>query len=495
MMLSLDTIIKITEAEIFYQSTQLNSQKLELEDLSEKCSSQSIFLARAKKEQKLRRQILVKNTHDINYLTELIGRGTNNFIIEKKYLLDNEYKNAFQSFLKENEINITAILLVESSEETLYRMASYIRKKINPIVIAVTGSVGKTTTTEILNSILLNKYKTHKSNVTNTFYAISKSILSMPLDTEVLIVEVSTRRQGLMQKNSKILEPDIAIITTVQLEHVQGMGSLENIAIEKLNITKFMKSSSALFLPNLDILKKNLPDNFNKNIHIVNNKNFEIIYLSNSKMVFKYNHNQYIINSVGEHNIQNAILAIEVAVYLNLDLNKILFGLQLYSAIGNRWNVTNIDKNIVIINDSPNNPSHATIKSSIITLSQVYKNYKKIIILSDILEMGNSKEEIYNDLGYLISKLDIFELVLYGSEIKDLKNFIHNDTISIKIFNKKIDAPIKFFYNGELTNYIGKIVEPNTVVLIKASRIMGFDKISHNIERYCKDKLKLNSLN
>ena len=489
MMLSLKVMIEVTKAEIFYQNKEFSSQKLKLEDLFEKCTKQSIFLARVKKEQKLRKQIIVKNTHDLNYLIALAKRGTSNFIIEKKYLLDNDYKSSFNSFIEENKKNINTILIVESSEETLYKIANYIRRQINPIVIAVTGSVGKTTTTEMLNSILLTKYKTHKSNVTNTFYAISKSIIDMPLDTEVLIVEVSTRRQGLMQKNSEILEPDIAVITTVQLEHVQGMGSLENIAIEKLEIVKFMKSSSVLFLPNLDVLKKNLPNKLNKNTYVINNKNFQIIFLSSSKTIFKYNYYEYTINSVGEHNIENAILAIHVSKYLNLDTDKILLGLSLYSSIGNRWDVTNVDKNIVIINDSPNNPSHATIKSSIMTLCQVYKNHKKIIILSDILEMGNSKEEIYNDLGYFISKLDIFELVLYGSEIKDLKNFINNDKILIKVFDKKIESPIKFFYNGELTNYIGKIIEPNTVILVKASRIMGFDKIPYNIIKYCKEKI------
>ena len=188
--------------------------------------------------------------------------------------------------------------------------------------------------------------------------------------------------------------------------------------------------------------------------------------------------------SPGKHNIDNAILSIEVAKHVGLSPKQIASGLKEYKAVGNRWKVSNLKNDIVIINDSPNNPSHATVIASINTLVNTYKDYKIVIVLSDILELGQYEQELYEDIGSLIDKSAIDEVILYGDNVYQIQNKIQNNITNTKYFNKIISTAINFTVDGELTQYIVPLLTEKTVVLIKASRIMGFDKIADNIISY-----------
>ena len=140
--------------------------------------------------------------------------------------------------------NAKLVLKVENTLNAYLKLAQYYKQKFNPITIGITGSSGKTTTKEIVYSVLNEKFKTHKtfSNHNNEI-GFCQTILSMPTDTEALIVEMGMRGLGEIELISTHLNPDYAIITNSGTAHVGRLGSLDNIAIAKCEITKGLKQN------------------------------------------------------------------------------------------------------------------------------------------------------------------------------------------------------------------------------------------------------------
>ena len=143
-------------------------------------------------------------------------------------------------FTSQNRINDKAdiVLKVKDTKEAYLKLAQYYRKKINPAVVGITGSAGKTTTKEMVYSVLSAKYKTHKtfSNHNNEI-GFCQTVLSMPEDTQMLIVEMGMRGLGEIELITKYLNPDYAIVTNCGSAHVGRLGSLDNIAKAKCEIS------------------------------------------------------------------------------------------------------------------------------------------------------------------------------------------------------------------------------------------------------------------
>ena len=488
-MFTFKDIVEAAKASPIFVMDDYNSTlAYKISDRSDQHVDNSAFLAMRKKKQLIRSVIESENTHDINLFRTLLSQGTKAFIVDAYFDHDSCFQEELSKFIEENRNNLDFIVKVESSDDALYALARHHLRKIRPMVIAVTGSVGKTSTVEMIAAILKSKGKTHKSSVYNTFYAISKSIMSMPEDTDFFVVETSTRRTGIMRRNSWILEPDVAVITQIKYEHVKGMGSLDGIAKEKLSLTESMNASGLLVCPNIPEIKRNALINFGGDMFFANLESTCDEVVTEAGSSFTYKGDKFFLPSPGKHNIHNALLAIVVCRHLGCSAGAIREGLSVYKAVGNRWNAEAHDHGIVIINDSPNNPSHATILSALQALDDIYPNHRKIVLLSDILELGNFEEELYRDIGKKINESSVDHVILYGSTLDPLANEIDTRNTTVRYFKKTINEPIKFRYNGELTNYIGTILRRKTVLLVKASRIMGFGEVARHINRFVKEK-------
>ena len=153
--------------------------------------------------------------------------------------------------------NAKIILKVKDTLETYLKLANFYRKKFNPKVVMITGSSGKTTTKELVYSVLSQKFKTVKtlSNHNNEI-GLCQTIFSCPADTEVLVLEAGMRGAGEIELLSKYAEPDYAIITNAGSAHIGRLGSLDNIAKAKCEITKYLNPRGALIATDSDRLRK-----------------------------------------------------------------------------------------------------------------------------------------------------------------------------------------------------------------------------------------------
>lgn len=388
-----------------------------------------------------------------NFIDKALEAGTEAYFTTK----ENVYSNA------------KLVLKVENTLNAYLKLAQYYKQKFNPITIGITGSSGKTTTKEIVYSVLNEKFKTHKtfSNHNNEI-GFCQTVLSMPTDTQALIVEMGMRGLGEIELISTHLNPDYAIITNSGTAHVGRLGSLDNIAIAKCEITKGLKQNGTFIALDQEIIKKHVHFNGEKIYYTL--RDVEIIEKSQSYSKFKYKNEIYELNVDGDYNIENSLSAIELGLKLGMTPDQIRKGLYSYQPIEKRWEVEEI-KGLKFINDSYNaNPD--SMKASVKAFIETYKD--PVVILGDMGELGENEIEYHKEVGEYLSTLNKnVKYLTVGNLAKEIGNIL---TV------KDIDV-ISFETNEQVACYILENLDNSNTIFLKASRSMKFEQILEEIKK------------
>lgn len=359
------------------------------------------------------------------------------------------------------------VLKVKDTKQAYIDIANYYRKKINPITVGITGSAGKTTTKELVYSVLKEKFNTQKtfSNHNNEI-GFCQTVLGMNNDTQALIVEMGMRGLGEIEEISIPLEPDFAIITNCGSAHIGRLGSLDNIAKAKCEIAKGLKKDGTFISLNQDIIKKHL--NFNGEKIFYSIKDVEILDKAPSYSKFKYKNHIYELNVEGEYNIENSLSAIELGLKLGMDEKLIAKGLASYRPIEKRWEVEEI-KGFKFINDSYNaNPE--SMKASVKTFVELYK--EPVVVLGDMGELGEDEDKYHFQVGEFLASLNKQAMyLLVGKLAKSIGKPLENKGLKVKYFDNIQDVSC----------YIVENLNKSNTIFLKASRSMKFEEILNNI--------------
>ena len=361
------------------------------------------------------------------------------------------------------------VLKVKDTKTAYLELANFLRHKVNPKVAAITGSSGKTTTKEIIYSVLSRKFKTHKtfSNHNNEI-GFCETLMSMPEDTEVLIVEMGMRGFGEIELLSKYSEPDFAIITNAGSAHIGRLGSLDNIAKAKSEIVKYLKSDGVLISQNNERIKKFVKFNGQKIYYELSDA--EILERKPSYTKFIYKNREYELNVEGDYNVENSLSAIELAYLLGMEYDEVKSGLAAYKPIEKRWEVLDID-GFKVINDSYNaNPE--SMKASVSTFLQLYEN--PLVILGDMGELGEYTDELHKMVGnYLgsIPQIKSAGVITVGKFAKGIGDQLFNKAAFVKNFEN----------NDEVCKFILDNADVGTTIFLKASRSMKFEEIINRL--------------
>ena len=379
--------------------------------------------------------------------------------------IENAIKSGAKGYFTQKDAIIEQakfILKVADTKIAYLQIANFYKNQINPKTIAVTGSAGKTTTKEMAYYVFKQQFKTHKSELNhNNEIGLAQTLLSMPKDTEVLIVEMGMRGLGEIELLSKYAEPDIAIISNIGSAHIGRLGSKENIAKAKFEITKYLKPDGLLIANKNEYLEKinNIKDK--TVVFSLDSKDLKLYEQSAQYSKFRYKGYNYLINLSGDYNVQNAISVIEAAICYGIPFEKIAKGLMEFKPIENRWQVEKV-LGANIINDAYNaNPESmlATIKNFL----SLYKG-RKILVLGDMGELGIGEVNFHKEVGNQIKNLKYDLLITVGNLSKNISDADTNK--SIHYIN--IDYCV---------NYLKNNLRQGDWVLLKASRAMGLEKI------------------
>ena len=351
---------------------------------------------------------------------------------------------------------------VDDTKISYLRLANFYRRKLNPTVIMITGSSGKTTTKELVYSVVSQKYNTVRTPLNhNNEIGLCQTIFSVTPDTEVLIIEAGMRGLGEIELISKYAEPDYSIISNVGTAHIGRLGSRENIAKAKCEITSYQNPNGVLIAHDDNLIKSTVSFTGEKLYYSI--RDVEITKKEIGHSEFVYNKEVYDLNIEGDYNIENSLSAINIGKLLNIEYPLIKKGLSEYKPIEKRWEIEKI-AGYNIINDSYNaNPE--SMKATLNTILDLYSD--AVIVLGDMGELGENEKVYHREIGEFINK----------------KNKSTQQILTVGGLAKEISDEIKVCYtrnfetNEDVARYILDNIDVGTTIFLKASRSMKFEEI------------------
>ncbi len=385
---------------------------------------------------------LINKKDGHQYINDAIKNGASLIIVSKKC-----------------NYNIPTIL-VQNTQKTLGKIASHIRKKYNPKLIAITGSVGKTTTRQLIYSILKTKYKCLQSQKNyNNHIGVPLTIFNLDETNEIAIIEMGMNHLNEIKYLSKMVTPDIAVITNIGSSHIGNLGSKENILKAKLEIKEGLKGP--LFVNGDDPYLKTqnaYKSGFNQDNNLIAYNLSTSLTISKFKI--KINNQEYEINvNLPKHLINDVLIAIHIGLYLNIDIKDIQKALIQYQSYDMRMNIIKVQNNNTIINDCYNS-SFESLKGVLNLIK--YEKIKKLLILGDINELGKYTKKIHDQIPKLLDQINNKQVILIGPNMQKVKyeNALH--------FNNYLDT----------INYLKTKKIKDTLILIKASRLLQLENIT-----------------
>lgn len=374
-----------------------------------------------------------------------------------------------------------AILIVDDTIKALQQIAAYKRSLYVIPVIAVTGSVGKTSARDMVASVVATKFKVLKTQGNyNNHIGLPLTILGLR-DHEALVVEMGMNHPGEIRVLSQIAKPDIAIITNVGTAHIGNLGSREGILQAKLEILEGMKSDGILIINNDNDMLNNWYKEQNEKSKIftfgIENKSdvtAENISINEASSTFEIEESgrieKFTVPVAGAHYIYHALLGILVGKRLGISTDKIRAGIMNIDLTKGRMELINLNDDIIVINDCYN-ANYDSMKAAIEYLGRM-EHRRKIAILGDMLELGEYSESLHKMVGEEVVKNNIDILITVGEMGKVIANTANNGKIEIYHFEN----------NDMAIEKIKSIMKPKDIILVKASNGMKFKEIVEGLK-------------
>ena len=360
------------------------------------------------------------------------------------------------------------IIVVSDTNEAFFKLAKYYREQFNGVVIGITGSCGKTSTKEMLNYVLKDKYRVicNEKNYNNKI-GVSLTLFNLKENTQILIVECGTNHFGEMKEIAELVKPDIVIITNIGTSHIGNFGSKRKILKEKLELINVM-SEGVLFLNGDD---KYLTKLKKKNIEVYKTYNRNSIIelkqiccmINNSVINFIYNNQEYELEIpvFSKGMLDNVLLVIECCLFLNFKIDEVISKLKNLKCITSRQQKISLKNDNILIDDSYNASYESVI--SLINNIRLY-NQKKVIILGSMKELGKYSLTYHKKVAKKLKKIKNKELFLIGEETKIIKK-INKDSIYFEnlkdlkdYFMNNYYSHVLFVVKGANSNNLSELV-------------------------------------
>lgn len=373
---------------------------------------------------------------------------------------------------KEPDEKIGSIVLVENTVKAIQQIAAYKRSQVDIPVVAVTGSVGKTSTKDIVAAVMSQKYKVLKTqgNLNNDI-GLPFTLLRLH-DENAIVVEMGMNHFGEISLLTSIAKPTLAIITNIGTAHIGNLGSRENILKAKLEILEGLQGNSVIINNDNDLLsdwaEKN-KEKYNIITYGINNKNSkyvaEDIHSYEDRSEYRIDGKEVVVPVGGEHFVLNSLCAIAVGRYFDIPMAKITEGISGFELTKGRMEIEKAKCGASIINDTYN-ANYDSMKAAIEYLEKI-EGKRKIAVLGDMKELGEYSESLHRKVGEEVKDIDILitigELAKCIEETADVREMLHFDN------------------NESALEYLKKIMKKDDIILLKASNSMKFGDIAKEL--------------
>ncbi len=409
-----------------------------------------------------------KNKDGHNYIKEAVSKGAYNCVISKNF----------------NDVSKNKITKVSNTYKFLKKLAFLKRNYSNGKIIAVTGSSGKTSVKNLLGNLLKNYKETYFSpNSFNNSYGVPLSLCNLEQEHKYGVFEVGMSKMGEINTLSKIVQPNVAIITNVAEAHIENFKNLNQIAKAKGEIINNISNSGSLIIDRdgkfynyfkskaekRKIKVYSVGYNNKSDVQIVKVKNFlkyKLITIKSFKKVYTL--------KIKHQLVKNIAFAVATLETLHLDINKIKDKIENIKILEGRGKIykikyKNINFNLI---DESYNANPLSMRQSILNLSNIKNNNHKYILLGDMLELGKKSQMLHKKLSPIINNSNINKLFIHG-------NYIMNTYKNVKK-NKRGNV---LQYKSDFKDILLPILQKNDYLMIKGSNATGLNRISKNLTK------------
>lgn len=349
-------------------------------------------------------------------------------------------------------------LLVDNVLATLQQLATFHRKQLNIPILALTGSNGKTTTKELINSVLSKSYNTSATiGNLNNHIGVPLTLLSMNEHTEIGIVEMGANHLKEIEFLTNIALPDYGLITNFGKAHLEGFGGIEGVIKGKSEMYDHLKLyDKTIFVNSNDELQRKQVGNYEKVISFGSQ-----MKLLNSQPFVTLKYKDYTITSnlTGAYNFNNICVAIAIGHYFDVSDEQIVSAIEAYIPTNNRSQIIEKNGHQIILDAYNANPT-----SMVAALSNFNQldNSNKVAILGDMFELGNDAKSEHQSIAEFANSLDIEEVILVG------ENFYNTEALESVSYFKSFED-----FKRSIEDFNFK----NNKFLIKGSRGMALERI------------------
>ena len=360
-------------------------------------------------------------------------------------------------------------ILVEDVLSALQKLANHHRKQYQIPFIGITGSNGKTTTKELMREVLAAKYKVHATvGNFNNHIGVPLTLLSMPVDTEIAIIEMGANRVGDIGELSAIAEPTHGVITNIGKAHVGNFGGFENIIRTKSELYHFLiRHKGQVWINSNEDILMNMSKRFENPLFYPNKNDYyhaEMVSASPFVKVRAENGEEFETQLVGGYNFGNIATALCIGKYFEVDSELANEAVSNYVPSNNRSQIIKRGTNTIVMDAYNANPS--SMEVAIENLVQMEAKVK-VAVLGDMYELGEDSDKEHRKLGELVKEANFDKVFFCGELIKPALEAYAEGLY----FENKIT----------LMEEIKKHSFENATILLKASRGIGLETILDSI--------------
>lgn len=369
-----------------------------------------------------------------------------------------------------------AYIKVDDTLVAMQRLATYYRNRMDLPIVGVTGSVGKTTTREMIAHVLKGTYQVFETiGNQNSQVGVPLTLDHLTSKDEIGVLEMGMSEPGQITILGNIIRPNIGVVTNVGVSHIEMMGTRDAICKEKLDIQNGLSKDGILFLNgDNDMIRKHM-DYVKKpyafygfaddctyratDIHVIDGKTqFTFCYQDKKEVM--------VLNVLGDHNVSNALVAIAIGLHYQVPIDVIKKQLSTFS--GQRQNIFHSHGYTVV--DDAYNASPDSMKASLKILSDLDNKGRKIAVLSDMLELGPDAPLYHKEVGEYLITTKVTDLYTTGMLSAEYENVAKE---------KKPEVTCQHFENNEdLLSFLKKTLAEGDALLIKGSNGMKLSEIS-----------------
>lgn len=418
------------------------------------------------------------------------------------------------SSMRENESTSPKVLIcVANTLDALQTLATYYRNQFQVPIIGISGSVGKTTTKEMIAAALQTKQRVLKT-FGNMNSQIGLSLMMFELDEsyDVAVIEMGISEPMEMERLCRIAQPKYAVLTNIGVSHIANLKTRENIRKEKSNIANCFQSDSILYVNGNDELLLEIYENYVRTANGKDRIGLQTMdlcettkqCLSNARvtafgthtsctfraedvvtkeeqtsftLVYPDGREQIDLSVCGIHNVYNAVVALAIAYEFGIHPSDAKRGLFEYRPMDMRGQIVTLDTLKVI--DDTYNASPDSMKSGIQVLLDLSGVRRRIAVLADVLELGEFSQHCHYEVGTFLSKTNVDVLITVGTQASYIAQAVHDSDSNMEVYS--------FATNEQVNSFLNLFVEPNDGILVKGSRGMHTEQIvAHLRERWSK---------